>query len=176
MVRCSSLIKTEGGLQQRARATVRILWFALLLLTIGSLIATISVRPSSLHNYFAHPIIFAVPVSVAACLGGILFFSRARQGTWQHSFVRRGSGLHDGGSCSGIIPGEFCRLSEIQISTLPSAKALSRSAHSSRGTGVVGIRHADGTWLLHTCLQNVSWQSRFEVNRVRSLTNSSLSA
>ena len=69
-------IKTEGGLQQRARATVRLLWFALLLLTVGSLIATISVRPSSLHNYYAYPIAFAIPVLVAACLGGILFFSR----------------------------------------------------------------------------------------------------
>jgi cytochrome bd ubiquinol oxidase subunit II len=70
-------IKTDGPLQQRARKTVRILWGVLVLLTIGSLIATIAVRPTSLHNYHAYPVAFAIPVLVAACLGGILLFSRA---------------------------------------------------------------------------------------------------
>ena len=75
------VIKTEGALQQRARATVGILWGVLLLLTIVSLIATIYVRPTSLHNYYAFPVAFAVPVLVAACLGGILYFSRAGKAT-----------------------------------------------------------------------------------------------
>ncbi len=70
------VIKTEGALQQRARKTVGILWGALLLLTIVSLIATIYVRPTSLQNYYAYPVAFAVPVLVAACLGGVLYFNR----------------------------------------------------------------------------------------------------
>lgn len=70
-------VKTEGALQERTRATVRLLWGGLLLLTIGSLVATIAVRPSSLHNYYAYPIAFAIPVLVLACLGGILIFNRA---------------------------------------------------------------------------------------------------
>ncbi|HVJ09428.1 MAG TPA: cytochrome d ubiquinol oxidase subunit II [Acidisarcina sp.] len=69
-------VKTEGALQQRARAIVRPLWAALVLLTIISLIATVAVRPGSLHNYYAYPIAFAIPVLVVACLAGILSFSR----------------------------------------------------------------------------------------------------
>ena len=69
-------VKTDGALQLRARATVRLLWGGLVLLTIGSLVATIAVRPSSLQNYYAHPIAFAIPVLVAACLAGILYFNR----------------------------------------------------------------------------------------------------
>src|SRR5450631_3080370 len=75
------VIKTEGALQQRARTTVSILWGVLLLLTIVSLIATIYVRPTSLHNYYAFPIAFAVPVLVAVCLAGILYFNRAGKDT-----------------------------------------------------------------------------------------------
>jgi cytochrome bd ubiquinol oxidase subunit II len=75
------VIKTEGALQQRARATVSLLWGFLLLLTIVSLIATIHVRPTSLHNYYAFPVAFAIPVLVAACLGGILYFNRTGKDT-----------------------------------------------------------------------------------------------
>jgi cytochrome bd ubiquinol oxidase subunit II len=75
------VIKTEGALQQRARTTVSILWGVLLLLTIVSLIATIYVRPTSLHNYYAFPIAFAVPVLVAVCLAGILYFNRTGKDT-----------------------------------------------------------------------------------------------
>ena len=70
------VIKTEGALQERARKTVNTLWGILALVTIVSLAATIYVRPSSLHNYYALPVLFLVPVLVAACLGGILYFNR----------------------------------------------------------------------------------------------------
>jgi cytochrome bd ubiquinol oxidase subunit II len=70
-------VKTEGALQQRARTAVRVLWGGLVLLTVGSLFATIAVRPGSLHNYYAFPIAFAIPVLVATSLAGIFLFNRA---------------------------------------------------------------------------------------------------
>ena len=141
-------IKTEGGLQQRARATVRILWFALLLLTIGSLVATISVRPSSLHNYYAHPIIFAVPVLVAACLGGHSLLQPARQGSGSIPLLGWISGLHDGGCGGGIVPRRSA-VNQRSKSRHHRRQGAFGPTHSSRGTGVVGIWHADGVWLFH---------------------------
>jgi cytochrome d ubiquinol oxidase subunit II len=69
-------IKTSGNLEQRARKVVTPLWVLLLVLTVVSLIATISVRPSTLDNYFHYPVTFVVPVGVVASLLGIWVFNR----------------------------------------------------------------------------------------------------
>ena len=69
-------IKTGGELEQRARSTVSRLWFALLALTIVSLIATIKVRPSGLDNYNHYPFTYVVPVGVVASLIAILVWNR----------------------------------------------------------------------------------------------------
>src|ERR1700730_529577 len=50
-------VKTEGDLQKRARALVRRLWGVLFAVTVVSLPATISVRPGTLANYHAYPVI-----------------------------------------------------------------------------------------------------------------------
>uniref|UniRef100_E6QN34 Cytochrome d ubiquinol oxidase subunit 2 (Cytochrome d ubiquinol oxidase subunit II) (Cytochrome bd-I oxidase subunit II) n=1 Tax=mine drainage metagenome TaxID=410659 RepID=E6QN34_9ZZZZ len=71
-------LKTTGALEQRARRVVPPLWGALVLLTVASLIATMIVRPSSLVNYFAHPVTFVIPAGVLASLGAILYFNRMR--------------------------------------------------------------------------------------------------
>lgn len=78
-------IKTSGDLYQRAQRLVSPLWVALLALTVVSLIATISVQPQSLANYFAHPLTFVVPVGVIASLAGILLFSRKHKSV--HAFI-----------------------------------------------------------------------------------------
>jgi cytochrome d ubiquinol oxidase subunit II len=44
-------VKTEGALQERARAFARRLWIMLFLVTVVSLPASISVRPDTLTNY-----------------------------------------------------------------------------------------------------------------------------
>jgi len=69
-------LKAAGELEQRARAIVRPLWVGLLALTAVSLAATIAVRPSSLDNYFQHPVAFIVPLGVVGSLAAILVWSR----------------------------------------------------------------------------------------------------
>ena len=69
-------VKTEERLQERSRAAARLLWIALLLLTILSLPASIIARPDTLDNFRAHPVLLAVPVVVLLALAGILYFSR----------------------------------------------------------------------------------------------------
>src|SRR3974390_448588 len=72
-------IKVSGGLAQRAHRIVSPLWITVVLLTVVSLIATISVRPQSLNNYYSYPITFIVPLGVLASLGGIWLFNRGSQ-------------------------------------------------------------------------------------------------
>ena len=70
-------IKTSGELEARARRIVTPLWIGLVSLTVASLVATMRVRPSSLANYYAHPITFVIPVGVLAALIGIWVLNRA---------------------------------------------------------------------------------------------------
>jgi cytochrome d ubiquinol oxidase subunit II len=69
-------VKTEGDLQQRARETGRKLWVALLLLTLGSLPASVIARSDMLNNYRNYPVLFVLPLIVLLSLAGILYFSR----------------------------------------------------------------------------------------------------
>src|SRR6266571_3757725 len=68
-------VKTEGGLQQRSRAAAKVLWLALLALTIVSLPASVIARPDTLDNYRAYPVLLAIPVVVLLALSGIPYFS-----------------------------------------------------------------------------------------------------
>src|SRR5216683_2523310 len=68
-------VKTEGSLQERSRAAARLLWIALLLLTIVSLPASVIARPDTLDNYRAYPILLAIPLVVLLALTGIWYFS-----------------------------------------------------------------------------------------------------
>ena len=69
-------VKTEGDLQGRARAFVRRSWIVLFAITIVSLVATISIRPDALANYYSYPVAFAIPVGVLGSLCGIIYFCR----------------------------------------------------------------------------------------------------
>jgi cytochrome d ubiquinol oxidase subunit II len=72
-------IKTSGDLEQRARRIVTPLWFVLVALTVVSLVATITVRPASLNNYFNYPFTLVVPIGVVGSLVAISLFSRKGQ-------------------------------------------------------------------------------------------------
>src|SRR5215469_6962627 len=61
-------VKTSGDLNLRARHIAQTLWPVLLLLTIASLWATLSIRPELLANYQSFPVLFVVPVAVAVSL------------------------------------------------------------------------------------------------------------
>jgi cytochrome bd ubiquinol oxidase subunit II len=69
-------VKTEGELQQRARATGRVIWMALFVLTVISLPASVIARSDTLDNYRKFPLTFAVPLVVLLSLLGMVFFCR----------------------------------------------------------------------------------------------------
>jgi len=72
-------IKVSGQLEERANRLINPLLLVLILLTMGSLIGTIAVRPDSLNNYRHYPLTFVVPVGVLAALAGVWRFNRSRQ-------------------------------------------------------------------------------------------------
>jgi cytochrome d ubiquinol oxidase subunit II len=67
-------LKTGGDLTFRSRRVAAALWPVLVLVTLLSLWATLSIRPQLLANYHRFPVLFIVPVAVAASLGGMLLF------------------------------------------------------------------------------------------------------
>jgi cytochrome d ubiquinol oxidase subunit II len=69
-------MKTSGELNSRARRVAAVLWPVLVLVTIVSLIATLSIRPELLANYHSYPVLFLVPVLVAGSLGAMLIYRR----------------------------------------------------------------------------------------------------
>ncbi len=69
-------LKTTGELNTRSRRTARFLWPVLVALTIISLVASLNIRPSLLDNYRKMPVLFAIPVLVAASLFSMWFTSR----------------------------------------------------------------------------------------------------
>src|ERR1039457_5767805 len=72
-------VKTDGELQQRAQTSARRLWPVLVALSICSLVATVSIRPSTLVNYFRFPVVFLIPVCVVGSLAGMYVFVRMRR-------------------------------------------------------------------------------------------------
>jgi cytochrome d ubiquinol oxidase subunit II len=60
--------KTEGTINSRSRRCAAIAWPVLVALTIGSLIATVSVRPLVLENFRLHPWGWIIPIVVAGAL------------------------------------------------------------------------------------------------------------
>jgi cytochrome d ubiquinol oxidase subunit II len=71
-----SAMKTAGDLNRRARQAAAMLWPALTGLTAISLAATLFVRPSLADNYLRAPVLFAIPVLVAASLAAMWWFGR----------------------------------------------------------------------------------------------------
>ncbi|HEY6306944.1 MAG TPA: cytochrome d ubiquinol oxidase subunit II [Candidatus Angelobacter sp.] len=69
-------LKTAGELNLRARRMAGVLWPALVLLTLVSLWATLSIRPELLENYRRTPVLFIIPVAVAASLATMLLHRR----------------------------------------------------------------------------------------------------
>ena len=69
-------LKTSADLNLRARRAAEMLWPALLAITIASLWATLAIRPELLDNYKRFPVLFLVPVGVAASLAGMFWYRR----------------------------------------------------------------------------------------------------
>lgn len=71
-------MKTDGELNQRARKTSLVLTPVLVLLTLLSLYATLSIRPNLLANYNALPIGYIIPVLVFASLVAVIIFQKKK--------------------------------------------------------------------------------------------------
>ncbi len=69
-------LKTEGNLNMRARRVASLSWFALVLLTVLSLIATLYVRPQVTDNFRLRPWGWIIPLIVLASLVSMRFFLR----------------------------------------------------------------------------------------------------
>jgi len=67
-------LKTDGELNLRAHRLAGTLWPALLVVTLLSLWATLSIRPELLNNYKSYPVLFVIPAAVAASLICIFVF------------------------------------------------------------------------------------------------------
>ena len=78
-------LKTTGELNARARAAARFLWPVLVLATLLSLAATLYIRPELLSNYNHLPVLYAIPVLVAASLFSM--WSAARKGSELAAFL-----------------------------------------------------------------------------------------
>jgi len=73
------VLKTDGELNERARKTSLVLTPVLLLLTLVSLFATLSIHPNLRANFNALPIGYAIPLLVFASLVGVFTFQRSKQ-------------------------------------------------------------------------------------------------
>jgi cytochrome d ubiquinol oxidase subunit II len=67
-------LKTEGKVHERARALARRLLPLLILLTALGVPLTAVVRPRTLHNFNEYPLMYLIPLAVAASVAGMWFF------------------------------------------------------------------------------------------------------
>jgi cytochrome d ubiquinol oxidase subunit II len=69
-------VKTSGDLNLRVRSVAARLWPGLVLATLVSLWATLSIRPEVLNNYRSYPVLFVIPLAVALSLAAMLLYRR----------------------------------------------------------------------------------------------------
>ncbi len=74
-------MKTRSELNARSRRIASFLWPILVLLTVISLFATVSIHPGLLDNYKRFPVLFIIPAGVAATLFAMLSFRRKQNDT-----------------------------------------------------------------------------------------------
>lgn len=116
-------LKLEGTMNARARQIVRYGWFALVLVTILSLMAVIYVSPHLLDNYYTYPIGWLIPIAVLLALAGIFFFNSRGQdrNTFLASSVYLAAML--GGAVFGVYPNVLPALDPANSLTIYNAKA-----------------------------------------------------
>ena len=72
-------MKTEGDLNLRARRVASVIWWALVLLTILSLVATLYVRPQVVENFRLRVWGWLIPAAVVASLALMWYFHAKRR-------------------------------------------------------------------------------------------------
>ncbi len=116
-------MKLEGEMNARARKVTDIAWYALVAVTIASLIAVINVRPTLLDNYYAQPIGWLIPIVVIASLGAIKYFNG--RGQDKEAFLASSVYLAMmlGGAVFGLYPNVLPALDPQYSLTVHNAKA-----------------------------------------------------
>ena len=74
-------MKTSGTINARSRRIAAVLWPVLVLITLVSLGATLSIHPGLLDNYKRFPVLYIVPLAVTATLFAMFSFRRKQNDT-----------------------------------------------------------------------------------------------
>ncbi len=72
-------MKTEGALQERARAAASIAWWGVVLLSVVALVSASSIRPEIWSNYSNHGWGYVFPLLGVAGLAGMMYYNRTKQ-------------------------------------------------------------------------------------------------
>jgi cytochrome bd ubiquinol oxidase subunit II len=135
-------LKTEGDLCYRARRVAALVWWALVLLTVLSLVASLYVRPQALDNFRLRPWGWLIPAVVAGSLIAMPLF-RARGKDWS-AFLS--SSVYITGTLSGAAFALYPTL--LPASTDPS---YSLTIHNAK-TGAYSLRVGLIWWLVGIAL------------------------
>lgn len=84
-------VKTSGEMNARARMVVSRVWYALIGLTIASLVAVMNLRDGILDNFNKFPVGWIIPLAVAGALLGIKYFNS--RGLDKAAFISSGAYL-----------------------------------------------------------------------------------
>lgn len=116
-------IKTEHEMQERSRAIVSVGWFALVLVTVLSLVAVMYVRPTLLDNYYFLPIGWLIPLGVLAALIAMKYFNA--KGNDKGAFLASSVylALMLGGAVYGLYPNVLPAIDPQHSLTIHNAKA-----------------------------------------------------
>jgi cytochrome d ubiquinol oxidase subunit II len=116
-------LKTEGELNTRSRKVVSLGWFALVALTIVSLIAVMNVREGILDNYKNNPVGWLIPIAVIASLGAIKYFNA--KGNDKAAFLGSSAYLASmlGGAVFAVFPNVLPAMNPAYSLTIENASA-----------------------------------------------------
>src|SRR5262245_8205601 len=124
---------TRGDLNARARRLAGRLWWAVSVLTVAGLAATLRVRPRMLDNYRFSPLSISIPAMVLGGLAGMAYFrARCRDGS---AFLA--SGLYISGMLAGVAFGLYPDL--LPATTDPSYGLTIYNAAASHHGLLVGL-------------------------------------
>lgn len=116
-------LKTESDMNARSRKVVAVGWFALVLVTVLSLVAVLNVRPQVLNNYYSLPIGWLIPAAVVGSLAAIKYFNT--KGNDKAAFISSSVYLAMmlGGAVFGLYPNVLPALDPAHSLTVHNAKA-----------------------------------------------------
>lgn len=116
-------LKTEGEINARSRKVVSFGWFALVAVTIVSLIAVMNVREGILDNYKSNPLGWLIPIAVIVSLGATKYFNA--KGNDKAAFMGSSAYLASmlGGAVFAVFPNVLPAMNPAHSLTIENASA-----------------------------------------------------